>query len=182
MNYQDICARFGLTTLIGADLSDADLRLASLEGADLRGASLNRTDLEGADLRYANLEGANLTIVDLRYANLEGANLKNTILAGADLEEANLTNTKFDYQIESGLIKKIAKEALKHKSLDMAVWHTCDTIHCIAGWATYLAEKGEELEEKHGTEVAGLLLLGADAHSHFFDSTHKAKEYLASFL
>ena len=52
----------------------------------------------------------------------------------------------------------------------MHAWHTRETIHCIAGWAVRLAgERGEQLEREHGPQIAGLFLLGLEAHRHYFD-------------
>ena len=64
----------------------------------------------------------------------------------------------------------------------MDKWHTCNTTHCIAGWATHLHPEGKELEDKYEAQIAGLLLLGTEAHSHFFDSNEDAREYLKSVL
>ena len=64
----------------------------------------------------------------------------------------------------------------------MDKWHTCNTTHCIAGWATHLHPEGEKLEDKYGAQIAGLLLLGTEAHSHFYDSNEDAKKYLESVL
>ena len=138
----------------------------------------------GADLKGANLKGANLQDADLRYANLQDADLRGADLRGADLHGANLWGTKLDYIPGSQeLLKKVAEHALaKEDSLEMCDWHTCDTTHCIAGWATHLHPEGRYLEDKYGTEVAGLLLLGSEAHSHFFDSNVDAIEYLESIL
>jgi hypothetical protein len=62
--------------------------------------------------------------------------------------------------------------------LNMGYWHTCETTHCIAGWACELAENGKELEREYGTQVAALKLLGVEAHSHFFDDNEPALEWL----
>jgi len=168
--------------LIGANLDKANLKEANLRSANLSQANLMIADLIGADLSQANLEGADLRNADLRKANLTKANLKGTNLGDVNLKDANLTETKLDYQIESGLLKKIAEVALKEDNLDMNYWHTCDTCHCIAGWAVTLAENGRKLEEEYGTANAGLLLLGAEAHSHFFDDDYDARKYLESIL
>jgi len=175
-----------------ADLQEADLRKAHLKGADLRRADLYRADLEEANLREANLYKANLIGADLYSADLRGANLREADLRRADLRGvdlrdvdlggADLIETKIDYCIENGLLEKVAEYALKENALDMSTWHTCETTHCIAGWACHLAENGEELEERYDTQIAGLLLLGAEAHSHFFDGDQTAKEYLKSVL
>ncbi len=129
----------------------ADLRGANLRDANLRRANLSGADLSGADLRDANLRGANLRLADI------------------------------DLCIEDGLIEKIAGIVVENdNALAMDTWHTCDTMHCIAGWACLLAKGGKELEEKHGAEVAGLMLLGPEAHSHFFDDNETAIEWLKS--
>jgi len=178
--------------LIEANLRRADLIDANLYRTNLRRAYLERADLYRADLGYANLReaslrGADLRKADLRYADLRGADLREADLRGANLIRANLresdlTDTKIDYRIEDGLLKKVAEHALKENALDMFEWHSCDTTHCIAGWACCLAENAKELEKRYGTQIAGLLLLGSEAHSHFFDDNQKAKRYLKSVL
>ena len=180
--------------LSGADLSDVSLRYANLCGANLRHAYLRNANLGGAnlgsaDLRDANLSGANLRYAYLRYAylsntDLRGANLSGANLSGADFSKADLRGANLDYQIEEGLIQKIAKAVLYSEKyeLNMSNWHTCETTHCVAGFATHFAKKGKKLEKKCGTEVAGLLLLGPEAHAHFFDSNDDAKAYLQSVL
>ena len=162
------------------DLSYLDLRGADLRGADLRRADLRRADLRGADLRGADLERAILERTNLIGADLERANLR-----GAYLERANLEGAKIDYQIEEGLIQKI-RDIVFHnnKNLFMRNWHygcddaSCGTAHCIAGWACELGKNGKELEKKYGPEVAGLLLLGPEAHGHFFDDNYQAIQWL----
>ena len=65
----------------------------------------------------------------------------------------------------------------------MGSWHTCDTTHCIAGWAVRLAgDEGKALEEKFGTANAGLALLGTEAASHFYDTQEKGRAWLQSKL
>ena len=81
-------------TLMGADLTGADLRGAYLMGADLMGAYLMGADLTGADLRGAYLMGADLMGADLRGAYLTGADLMGADLRGADLTGAYLTGAK----------------------------------------------------------------------------------------
>ena len=68
-----------------ANLSGADLNLASLAGADLRASNLSE-----ANLRRANLSGANLSEARLRSAFLNGAELTMANLFVADLDEAKL--------------------------------------------------------------------------------------------
>lgn len=139
----------------------------------------SRADLSDADLSDADLSRANLSDADLSRADLSRANLSHADLRCADLSDA----ANLNLQIEDGLIQKIAIAVnADKKALEMGRWHTCDTTHCIAGWAVTLAKNGKELEEKYGTQIAGLMLLGVDAHSHFFDSNEDGKAYLNQFL
>ena len=181
--------------LRGVDLERANLERANLERANLRGAYLERAILREANLERANLErailiganlrGANLERAILRGAYLEWANLERAILREANLEGANLEGAKIDYQIEEGLIQKI-RDIVFHnnKNLFMSSWHygcddaICGTAHCIAGWACELGKNGKELEEKYGSGIASLLILGHEAYSHFFDNKEKAIEWL----
>ena len=179
--------------LSGADLAGADLRNANLgtnlenadlENANLAGAYLEDANLEGAYLENANLAGANLMGANLRGANLEDADLSGTNLGGAyleytNLENANLAGADLDYQIQDGLLQQIAKIILENpKSLEMGSWHTCETTHCLAGWACYLNPVAKELEETHGVEIAGLLTLGYEAHAYFFKENEETIEWL----
>ena len=157
-----------------ANLSGAKLRDANLEYANLKDAYLGNAKLWGANLGGANLEDANLMDADLRGANLEGANLEGAKLRGADLENANL-----DYQIQEGLLQQIAKIILENpESLEMVDWHTCETTHCLAGWACHLNPVAKKLEETHGTQIAGLLTLGYEAHANFFKKNEEVIEWL----
>jgi uncharacterized protein YjbI with pentapeptide repeats len=179
--------------LEGANLAGANVREANLEGANLIGANLIETDLteanlEGANLEGANLEGAILTEADLRCAYCRCANFMNADLRGADLRgaslaQSNLLGTKIDYQIQDGLLEEIAQKVVnKSFQLKMGKWHTNYIIHCIAGWAVTLSPKGKELEAEYGTPIAALLLLGAEAHDHFYDTTEDALDWLSSLI
>jgi hypothetical protein len=113
-----------------------------------------------------------------------GADLSGANLSGADLSRADLSGAEnLPLQIEGGLIEKIAIAVnADENSLNMGQWHTCATTHCIAGWAVTLSPNGKELEAKYGTQITGLMLLGVEAHSHFFDSNEDGKKYLSQFL
>jgi uncharacterized protein YjbI with pentapeptide repeats len=74
------------TSLVGADLRDADLRWADLTGSDLRNARLQGALLDGADLSWATLDGA-----DLEGARFGAARLVETMLHGSNLASADLT-------------------------------------------------------------------------------------------
>lgn len=68
-------------------------------------------------------------------------------------------------------------------ALRMSAWHTCQTTHCIAGWAIHQAgELGRILESLHGADLAGRLLLGNEAVMHFHDDNDDAREWLQSVL
>ena len=163
------------------DLYGADLRGADLRGADLRDANLRDANLYGADLRGAYLNDADLYGADLRGADLRDADLRDAYLNDADLRGANGLIIASD---AADRLKAVAINALSaDDALEMDDWHTCNTTHCIAGWAIYLAgEPGRLLEESHGSAIAGLMLLGAEAHSHFYDSNEDARKWLQEVL
>jgi len=80
-------------------------------------------------------------------------------------------------------IKAAAAAALQDGALEMGAWHSCDTTHCLGGWLIHQAgEVGRLLEVAVGSGVAGLMLGGVDAHSHFYDSNEAAAEWLRSVL
>jgi len=163
-----------------ANLSDADLRRADLSGANLRRANLIRAnlrranliranlrranliranlrdaDLSGADLSGANLSGADLSRANLRGADLSGANLSGADLSGADLSGADLP--KIDrYENLRGDI--CARVCATPQHLEMSAWHTCETTHCLAGWATVIHPQGRLLESIYGTSAAAAII------------------------
>jgi uncharacterized protein YjbI with pentapeptide repeats len=102
MNYEEICKKFSLENLRGADLSGADLSGANLTYANLRGADLSGANLRGANLSDANLRGANLSDASLRGADLSGANLTYANLRGANLRGADLSGANLTYANLSG--------------------------------------------------------------------------------
>lgn len=171
--------------LIGSDLSCKSFFYANLSGADLTDANLSGANLADANLACANLSGANLSgaklgCTNLTCANLSGADLAYADLSDADLTDVNLTDVKMlsaevSYANLSGAIGLPAAPAIENLDrklleilegggtcLSMSSWHTCDTIHCRAGWYIQMAgEEGDELEEEFGTGVAGALIFHA---------------------
>jgi hypothetical protein len=169
----------------GANLSDADmgnayLRYADLHGSNLRGVNLSNADLYGSNLYGSNLGGADLSGVNLSNANLRGSNLYGAYLSGAVIDGLAIPS-----ETETApLLRQVAQSALAASdALDMGRWHTCETVHCIAGWAIALSgEKGRELEDQYGSANAGMLLLGVEAATHFYDDNETARNWLRSIL
>ena len=142
--------------LSGAKLSGADLRWTDLSGADLSGSDLRGSDLRGSDLRKADLRGANL-------CGALGLNI---------VEDA------------PARLLAVAHAALASPdSLEMSDWHTCKTKHCISGWAEHLGGPLAKLIiEQFGNDVGGLMLLGVEAHAHFYDIDDDARAFLQSVI
>ncbi|MDX2290174.1 MAG: pentapeptide repeat-containing protein [Hyphomicrobiaceae bacterium] len=69
--------------LAGADFSQATLVGVEMTKADLRFARFHRADLSGADLREARLARADFTGADLTGADLTGAEIEGAIFDGA---------------------------------------------------------------------------------------------------
>ncbi len=101
---------FDEITMVGADLSNANLSRINFNDAilvdtnfsntDLSGANLNHSCLQNVNLSGANLIGTNFYYADLNEADLRGANLTNAILcraklSGSKLDGAILNGTKF---------------------------------------------------------------------------------------
>ena len=87
------------------------------------------------------LAGANLSCASLDVASLDGAKLPS--IAKID----NLF-TQIHDRIKDGC------------DLEMSCWHTCETVHCIAGWAVVLAgDAGRVAENLLGTNAAGALII-----------------------
>jgi uncharacterized protein YjbI with pentapeptide repeats len=73
--------------LLGASLSNANLRGANLEGAWIGNMALHRTNLSGANLRKAKLQQASLLGTDLEDADLTGCYIHGISVWGAKLNE-----------------------------------------------------------------------------------------------
>ena len=148
--------------------------------ANLRGANLRGADLCGANLRDADLRGADLCDADLSGADLSGADLRDADLRDADLRGAKGLPIAKD---SPARLQAVAATVLAQPAaLQMGAWHgACGTVHCLAGWAIHQAGAvGAVLERMHGSHMAGLLLLGAEAARHFYDSNETALEWLRS--
>lgn len=133
-----------------------------------------------ANLRGANLRGADLCGADLREADLREADLRGVDLCDADLRGAKGLPIAKD---SPARLQAVAATVLAQPAaLQMGAWHgACGTVHCLAGWAIQQAGAvGAVLERIHGSHMAGLLLLGAEAARHFYDSNETALEWLRS--
>jgi hypothetical protein len=182
--------------LNNANLSDANLSGANFSNAYLSGANLSDAYLSGANLSDANFSGANLSGAILIGANLSGANLSGADLSGAILSDAYLSGANLSGGDLSGAVGlpiatdaparllAVAQAALaSHDALAMDKWHTCETTHCICGWAEHLGGPLARLIIKcHGNDTGGLMLLGVEAHAHFYSSNEKARAFLQSVI
>ncbi len=157
----------------------ANLTRANLTRANLTRANLIRADLAYANLAYANLTGADLTGADLAYANLTDANLTDADLAGANLTRTILPALDFDRLNSQELSRQILEIVkVEPNRLKMDQWHTCETTHCVWGWAVVLnGESGRDLEKRYGTISAGALLF-PEFSDHVLDSDEAAIEKL----
>jgi len=142
-------------------------------GGDLRDAYLRGGDLRGGDLREADLREA-----DLREADLREADLREADLLGANFRDADLRGTKFsDVPIRpEDLLEQIAVAIRKPGALDMYDWHTCETTHCLGGWAAYLTPGGVEFARKTSDHLAGVLLAPELAHLFYKDHVTALRE------
>ena len=172
-----------------ANLADANLADADLADADLAGANLAGANLARADLARANLAGADLAGADLARANLAGADdvpvkvtsepRKPYVKLSKDPVErlAQIRERNPGIPIVEDLDGKILAAIENGGGLEMSNWHTCETTHCMAGWAIHLAgDAGEALEAEHGPQRAGALIyrVSTGRAPHFFASNERA--------
>lgn len=142
----------------------------------LQGASGTRANLSDAYLTDANLRGANLRDANLRDANLRGADLRGAYLTGAiGLPIATDAPAR---------LLAVAQAALASPdALKMSAWHKCETIHCICGWAEHLGGPLAQLIiQTNGNDFGGLMLLGVEAHAHFYKNNEEARAFLQSVI
>ena len=113
---------------------------------------------------------------DLRKVDLSGADL-----SGADLCGALGLNIVEDAPAR---LLAVAHAALASPhSLEMSDWHTCGTKHCISGWAEHLGGPLAKLIiEQFGNDAGGLMLLGVEAHAHFYKENDDARAFLQSVI
>jgi len=86
----------------------------------------------------------------------------------------------FIVPIVENIHTKVYEAASQPNALNMGSWHTCDTTHCRAGWAVFLAgPAGKELERKTSTLFAALQIYHASSEikvspPRFFDDSKSA--------
>jgi uncharacterized protein YjbI with pentapeptide repeats len=80
--------------LISAEINHGRFQGTSLVGADLTNAQLNHAHFAEARLAHAILAGASLNQADLTHADLSNADLSQASLQRASLKEANLTSSQ----------------------------------------------------------------------------------------
>ena len=92
----------------------------------------------------------------------ECENIKDCLeLAGANLSCASLDGAKLPSIAKiDNLFTQIHDRIKNGGGLEMDSWHTCETVHCIAGWAVVLAgDAGRVAENLFGTNAAGALII-----------------------
>ena len=169
----------------GARGQDLSLHREDLTGVDFSGMNLTEAyfidgDLTGADFRNARLIDATFERCTMRDARFGGA-----CLLAASFYNTDMSRTRGLPRIHhpKATLVNAARAALEHPvSLYQDQWHVCESTHCIAGWAEYLAKDMREEFSGYGTEMIGLMLLGPEAHAHFWDSTKDAMVFLQSVL
>lgn len=97
-------------------------------------------------------------------ADLSGAYLRDAVLNGAYLGGViGLKDIAFGITADPDLPKRVAAAALAtNTALEMSDWHTCQSTHCLAGWAIHLSgPAGYALEAATSPSVAGAMLMPA---------------------
>lgn len=156
--------------------------------------SLDNSRFDNCNFYKANLNHSSFLNCTINGGNFVEAELSDVIVKGSDLlgpESAqSLINkgiTTFPPSVDF-IHQKVLHNA-KIGGLDMGDFHTCDTTHCIAGWAIHLAgDKGYYAEQKLDPENAGAMIyLASDRQlekiPNFYtddESAMRELEYLAA--
>ena len=83
-------------------------------------------------------------------------------LKNAKLSAPKEGKSWFDVPVIPNIHQTIFKAASEPGALNMRDWHTCDTTHCRAGWAVFLAgENGKKLEAASSTLFAAMQIYHA---------------------
>ena len=166
------------TTLIGADLTDADLALTRLRGTDLRGARLVSASLEGSVLLASDFTGADLSNVSALGAIFGDG----TTLTGARFDGARLQNTLFvgisSYSGASFEAARLASASLAGEDLGCQSWDpdasACDpALDAVTRAAACVSFQGAQMQ---GANLLQANLGGADftgavlASAHLFEA------------
>ena len=139
-------------------------------------ADLSSADLRGADLSSAVLRGADLSSAVLRGADLRGADLRGAVLRGA-------VGLPIATDAPARLLAVAQAALASPDALEMSSWHKCETTHCICGWAEHLGGPLAELIIRtQGNDMGGLMLLGVEAHAHFYKTNDEARVFLQSVI
>jgi hypothetical protein len=163
----------------GANLADAYLADAYLAGANLAGANLARANLAGAYLAGAR------NIPEIPEVADPATPYKRAV-TDEEREQRRLDRMAMfrarnpDVPVIDKLDAKILAAVTKGGGqLNMGSWHSCETMHCRAGWAIHLAGKdGYALEQRYGSHHAGRMLYIAATGRvpHFFAPNDVALE------
>ncbi len=151
-----------------------DMRGATINGnLDMKDATIESSlDMNGASIRgYLDMSGASISgYLDMSGASIEGDVYMNrasiedeiymnraTINGSLDMSEATIYGIRITEPTpeEAALIELIKAEISKPGALDMSRWHTCDTTHCLAGWAQVLS--GRWITEDAGADGRELI-------------------------
>lgn len=121
-------------------------------------AQFHRCDFAGADLSYADLDGTYFMGCDLRGAKFTRIPLS-AVLTGSLINLEDLPLTNVEIPLVEDLHRKVY-DAITGDScrLDMRQWHTCETIHCRAGWVSTIAFGKERwiAENMHPVSILAL--------------------------
>jgi hypothetical protein len=179
-------ANFSFTCIKDCNFHNAVLCKSSFDHSDIWSSSFVFASLKDSTFKYStiyhsNFKTSDCTNCNFKNAHLHSINFKQTTLKNSNFE--NITGIKIVSDTQQRLIA-VAKDALASKdTLQMDLWHTCNTTHCIAGWAIHHAgEIGYCMENEIGAPIAGLILLGPEAFKHFYDTDEQARKYLESVL
>jgi hypothetical protein len=154
------------TSLMFADLRNADFTDANLDGAFLSLSDLSGAVLANARLSDANLPGVNLSHADLTQVDLSGADLRGVVFTNAQIAGTRFVNT--DLSSAEGL-----ETVIHHGPSTIGI----DTLYQSDGRIPEVFLRGAGVPEEFITFVPSLVGRAIEFYSCFISYSHQDEEF-----
>ncbi|TVP67004.1 MAG: hypothetical protein EA342_10100 [Leptolyngbya sp. LCM1.Bin17] len=170
-----------ITDFSGSDLTEASLVAAELRHTLFRNTSLLRANLSNAQAAYANFSGANASSTRFIAADVSHGQFKDTSLVGADLTEARLDQASFvDARLREATLAwaSLIKADLSHADLTDTNLTGADLsgARLVQADLSYSLLQGADLTDANlenadlqNTNLEGVILAGANLAGANFD-------------
>lgn len=161
----------------------------SFDYADLAGLNLANKRFVSASFRYSSLEktdlrGTTFIDCDFSFVDFSDANIGTICWYDNDMTEVFLDRTSIMPISQSPkYLKEITSYLCDHPTMlnpDFIYTGSMNSPQSLEGWGITWSPEGEEYLRRYGSQIAGLILLGIEAHSQFNECRSQILDYLAT--